>query len=138
MASGTYTTFHTALLQGDITGGIDGADIKAVMVETGAGHYVVDLAADQYLSTIVAGDRIATSGNLASKTFTAGVFDAADASIAAVTGDEVGAVVVYVDTGNAATSQLIAYLELASPYVPDTSDVVLKFHASGIVALASA
>lgn len=138
MASGTYTTFHVALLQGDISGGLDGADIKAVMVETGVGHYVVALTTDQYLSSIVAGDRIATSGNLASKTMTAGVFDAADASIAAVTGDPVDAVVVYVDTGNAATSQLVAYLELASTFTPDGSDVVLKFNASGIVVMAAA
>jgi hypothetical protein len=85
------------------------SNIKAVLVDTGA--YTPNSATDQYLSSIASGARIATSGNLANKTATAGACDADDISITGVSGATVEAVVVYIDTGTASTSPLLAFLD---------------------------
>jgi len=67
-------------------------------------------ALHQYRSSITAAT-IATSGALASKTVTNGVFDAADITLVAVPGGfTVAALAVYLDTGSAATDNLICYI----------------------------
>lgn len=88
------------------------ANIKAVLVDTGA--YTANFATDDNLDDIAVGARLATSANLASKTFTDGVFDAADISFGAVTSVTAEAVVIYVDTGTASTSRLVAYIDTAA------------------------
>lgn len=107
------------------TGGINwtGDTIKAVLVDTGA--YTVNLATHQFLSDIPSGARIATSAALGTKTATAGVCDAADVTHPAVSGASVEAVVLIKDTGSAATSPLIAYIDTATglPVSPNGGDI---------------
>jgi phage tail sheath gpL-like len=87
------------------------------------------LAADEFLSSIPVGDRIATSANLTTKTTTLGVFDADDVVFTAVTGDQSEAVVMIQDTGDAATSPLIAYIDSATglPITPSGSDITITW-----------
>ena len=122
-----------ALWAGSIDWSTD--NIKVVMVDHGTDTPVP--ATDQFLSDILAGARVATSGNLASKTVTAGVVDAADITITAVTGATVESLVVYKDTGVASTSPLIAYIDTTSdaslPFTPNGGDVTISWNASGIV-----
>ena len=59
--------------------------IKCVLVDTG--DYTHSISADDNLDDIPAGARTATSAALSSKTVTDGVFDAADLTFSAVTGD---------------------------------------------------
>ena len=122
MANALYDLGRQTFLEGGIAWLTD--NIKAVLVDTRGGHYTVNLATDQFLSAIAAGDRIATSGNLASKTSSAGVADAADITMTAVTGAQVGAIVLYKDTGVAGTSPLIAYLDTVTglPLTPSGAD----------------
>lgn len=55
---------------------------------------------------------IALSGNLASKTVTAGVFNAANITITAVTtGHTIAAIAIYRDTGSDATANLVCYVD---------------------------
>ncbi|AKC41226.1 TPA_asm: hypothetical protein PROPHIMCPROF_73 [Mycobacterium phage McProf] len=107
------------------TGGINwtGDTIKVVLVDTGA--YTVNLATHQFLSDIPAGARIATSSALGSKTATAGVCDAADVTHPAVAGASIEAAVIIKDTGSAATSPLIAYIDTATglPVTPNGGDI---------------
>ena len=110
MANALYSLAKQKLLEGSIAMLTD--NIKIVLVDTAA--YAVDLAADEFLSSIPAGDRIATSANLTTKTTTLGVFDADDVVFTAVTGDQSEAVAMYKDTGDAATSPLIAYIDSAT------------------------
>src|SRR5690348_12249808 len=112
MATALYDLGRQAFLEGTVAILTD--NIKAVLVNIAGGHYTVNLATDQFLSAIASGDRVATSGNLASKTSTAGVFDAADVTWSAVTGSACGAIVLYKDTGVAGTSPLIAYIDNAT------------------------
>lgn len=127
MANGLYGLGRQAFLEGTIPILTD--NIKAVLVNIQATHYVVNLATDQFLSAILVGDRVATSGNLASKTSTLGVFDAADVTFAAVTGAQCGALVLYDDSGSAATSKLIAYIDTATglPVTPNGGDITVVF-----------
>lgn len=135
MANALYAKFKEALLSGSID--LSSDTIKAVLVDTAA--YTADLSADQYLSSIPLADRVATSGALASKSVTGGVFDAADATFTSVSGDVSEAVVLIKDTGDAATSPLIAYIDTATglPATPTGGDITIAWDngASKIFAL---
>ena len=126
MANGLYGKFKELLLGGDIDLAAD--DLKCVLVDTA--DYTVNLATDDFLADIAAGGRVATSGNLASKTITLGVFDAADITFSAVTGDVSEALVIYKDTGDADTSPLIAYIDTVSsglPVTPNGGDITVTW-----------
>jgi hypothetical protein len=135
MANALYAKFKQKLLEGSID--MTANNIKAVLVDTAA--YAVDLAVDEFLSSIPVGDRIATSANLASKTVTGGVFDAADIVFTAVSGDESEAIVLYKDSGAAATSPLICYIDTATglAVTPNGADINVAWSdgASKIFAL---
>jgi hypothetical protein len=102
-------------------------NIKVVLVDSGA--YTVNLATHEFLSDIAAGARIATSGNLASKTNTAGVADAADFTFTAVSGVQSEYLVIYKDTGSAATSPLLAFIDTATnlPVTPNGGDITVQW-----------
>jgi hypothetical protein len=125
MANALYDTGRAAFLGADVDWLAD--NIKAVLVDTAA--YTVNLGTHDFLDDIAVGARIATSGNLAGKTSTAGVADANDVTFTAVSGATVEAVVLYKDTGVAATSQLIAYIDTATglPVTPNGGDIVVTW-----------
>lgn len=125
MANSLYDYGRECFLSGAISWSSD--DIKVVLVD--AADYTVDLASHQFLSSITAGARVATSENLASKTVTAGVADAADVTLSAVSGDVSEALVIYKDTGNASTSILIAYIDTCTglPVTPNGADILITW-----------
>ncbi len=125
MADFIYDLGRKAFMDGDIAILTD--NIKTVLVDTAT--YTANQATDQFLSDIGAGERVATSGNMASKTSTAGVFDAADITYSSVTGDVSEALVIYKDTGVAATSPLLAYIDSATglPVTPNGGDITITW-----------
>ncbi|MBK9181420.1 MAG: hypothetical protein IPM45_18060 [Acidimicrobiales bacterium] len=125
MASDFYQKGLEHFCQGDIDWLND--DIKVALVDSGA--YTVDLAADEYLDDIAGAAIVATSDPLVDKTCTLGVLDAADVTIEDVTGSTVEKVLIYKDTGNAATSILLLYGD--GVVTPNGSDVLISFPASG-------
>ncbi len=129
MASALYPLGKKALLDADIDMLVD--NLKLLLIDTADETYN---AADQFHSNITGAGIVATSGNLAGKTTTSGVFDANDITITAVTGDTVEAVVLYKDTGVSATSALIAWFDV-STFTPNGSDVTVVFNASGLFAI---
>ena len=134
MANAFYAPFLKKLIDADVDFLVD--DIKVVAVDTGAYTFS---AAHEFLSDIPGGARIGTSGNLASKTTTGGVFDAADATFTALTGTSVEALVIYKDTGVAGTSALIRFIDTGVtglPITPSGADVTVRWHASGIFSVA--
>ena len=84
---------------------------------------------------------VIAEANLASKTITSGVFDAADAVFTSVTGANAEALIIYhTDTqGGNASSRLIAYIDTATglPILPNGGDITVRFSsgASKIFAL---
>ena len=99
--------------------------VKWVLVD--AADYTLSLSAHTFLSDIPAAARVATSPALANKTAVAGVADADDVVIAAATGDQAEALVLFVDTGNAATSRLILYTDEGTglPVQPNGGDITI-------------
>jgi hypothetical protein len=133
MARQIYPKFLEHCLNVTLNGGsAAGANIKACLV-TSAYTYS---AAHEFLSSLTGIEE--TSGNLASKTVTSGVFDAADITFVGTSGDPGAAVILFVDTGVAGTSRLIAYDDTVTG-LPVTlgGDVTIRWNASGILALLS-
>lgn len=133
MANAFYTPFLKKLLDADIDFLVD--DIKVVLVDLA--DYTFS-AAHEFLSDVPAGGRVATSANLSSKTTTGGVFDAADATFTAVTGDPSEALIIYKDTGVAATSPLIRFIDTGVtglPITPSGADITVRWNASGIISV---
>lgn len=131
MASVWYPKAKESFLKGDLD--LDGV-VRAVLIDTGT--YTYSAAHDNYddLTGVVG----AESGALASKTFTDGVFDAADITFTAVTGATVEAIVLFLDTGTASTDKLICYIDSASsglPVTPNGGDVNVVWSGSGIFSL---
>jgi len=100
------------------------ADIKVVAIDTGTYTFS---AAHQFHSEL--SGIVATSGNLASKTVTGGIADAADVTLSAVTGSSIEAFVVYKDTGVSGTSPLILYLDSGTglPVTPNGGDIIIAW-----------
>ncbi|MFF5445474.1 hypothetical protein [Streptomyces sp. NPDC012888] len=129
MASALYPSFKELLLGGDIDLASD--DIRAIIVDTADYTYS---SAHNFLDDVAAGSRVATSSALGSKTITNGVFDAADVTYNAVTGDSVEAIVLYKHTGNEATASLIAYIDGVS-VTPNGGSITVQWNASGIFSI---
>lgn len=111
MASAFYGKALEAFGNGAINWASD--TIKAMLVDTA--FYTVDLAAHDYLDDIPLGARVGSAVTLASKTNVLGVFDAADIVFTGLTSaPSIEALVLFKDTGNDATSNLIAYIDTAT------------------------
>lgn len=125
MANALFDKGREHFLLGDIDWVAD--DIKCVLVDDGA--YTVNLATHEFLSDVPAPARIATSSNLAGKTSAAGVADANDVTFPGVTGVQSERLIIYKDTGSAATSPLIASIDTATglPVTPNTGDIVITW-----------
>ena len=131
MANAVYPKGKKAILDGDVDFLTD--TIKIVLVDA---TYTYSTAHD-FLDDIAAGDRVATSAALSSKTTTDGAFDAADVTFTSLSGNTVTSWVLFKDTGSAATSQLIAYFDTVSgggalSFTPNGGNFTLSFQASGI------
>jgi hypothetical protein len=124
MANAWYAKGKQHLLDGDID--ISADTIKAVLVD--GADYTPNLATDDALDDIPSGGRVAT-GTLASKTTTDGVFDAADLTLTAVTGDPSEYVAIYKDSGVASTSWLMLLIDTATglPVTPNGGDISIAW-----------
>ena len=130
MASALYPKFKEALLGGSIN--LSSDTIKCILVD--AADYTYN-ASHQFYSSVPGAARVGTAQALASKSITNGVFDAADVTFTAVTGDPTEAVVIYKEGGTDASSPLIAYIE--GSVTPNGGDITVQWDngASKIFAL---
>ena len=133
MANALYPKFKEALLTLAANNDLENGNVKVCLVDTGTYTYNSAHEFHNDLSGIVA-----TSGNLASKTITNGVFDAADFSFTAVSGSSAEAMVIWIDTGTSSTSPLVAYIDTGQtglPVTPNGGDINVTLNASGFFAL---
>jgi len=108
MTNALYAKGAEKILNPIIGGGALSGTLKAILVKN---TYAQNLATDEFLSSITA-YRLGTDQTIASAAVTGGKLDAADPTWTAVAaGDTAEAVVLYMDTGNAATSPLLAYID---------------------------
>lgn len=126
MANALYDLGRQAFLDADIDWSAD--NIKVTLVR----GYTPNTATHQFLSSVTGagGTLVATSGNFASKTSTGGVADAADVTFTTVaSGAACQHLVIYKDTGSAATSPLIALIDTATglPITPNGGDITVQW-----------
>ena len=140
MANALYPAWKEALLQGTANSDLDGTTDTGVWValyDVGAGG-AYD-SADVFYSSISAGV-VGTPVEIgATKSYTGGVFDGANVTFSAVTGDPCEALVIYRKTAGANTEwRLVAYLDTGVtglPVTPNGGDITVTWNASGIFAL---
>ena len=134
MANALYPKWKEQLLQFTANNNLSSGTVKVALVDTGTYTYS---ASDQFYSS-VSSAVIGTPQTIGSKTFTNGVLDGSDVTFSSVTGASVEALVIYIDTGTAATSPLVAYIDSSVtglPVTPNGGDITISWSASGIFAL---
>lgn len=124
MANALYNSARQAFLDGDLDWTAQA--FKVILVDTA--DYTFSQTHD-FLDDVPSLARVATSGNLANKTSTSGVADADDIVFTAVTGDPCEALIIYQDTGTAATSRLVAYIDTVTgfPVTPNGGDIYVTW-----------
>lgn len=98
-------------LQQFLDGNLSWTQDSIVCALVGTQFYRPNFATDQYFSIVPTQAVIAVSGTLTSRTATGGIADAADVTFTAVPSFEVNAVLIFANTGTAATSPLIAWVD---------------------------
>ncbi len=132
MANALYPKWKEAIVQATSNSSLGGT-VKVALVDTGTYTYS---AAHEFQSSL--SGVVGTAQTLGTKTFTNGVFDAADVTFTAVSGSSAEALVIYIDTGSSATSRLVAYIDTGVtglPVTPNGGDIGITWNASGIFAL---
>ncbi|GJE54593.1 hypothetical protein [Methylobacterium thuringiense] len=130
MANAVYPKFKEALIQGSTNSSLGGT-VKVALVDTGTYTYS---AAHQFLTDLTG--VVGTAQTLANKTYVGGLLDADDVTFSAVTGASVEALVLYIDTGTAGTSRLVAFEDAGVtglPVTPNGGDIPVVWNASGII-----
>lgn len=127
MANALYDLGRQGFLEGTIDWDTD--NIKCGLID--AADYTVNLATHNDHADIPGAAIEATSGNLASKTVTAGVADAADITFSSASGDVCEELIIWQDTGVSGTSRLICNLDTATglPVTLNGGDVNVTWDA---------
>lgn len=136
MANALYVAFRNGVLGSHATRvDLDADTIKAALIDHGTD--TPNVSTDDFYNDISAGLVGSLSSALTSKTIgtvAAGVFDADNVTFTAVSGASVESVNLLKDTGNTATSDLIAYFDTGTglPVTPNGGDITVTWNASGI------
>ena len=134
MANALYAKWKEQLLQFTANNNLSAGTVKVALVDTGAYTYS---SAHQFYSSVSAAV-VGTPQTVGTKTFANGVFDCDNVTFTAVTGNSVEALVIYIDTGTAGTSPLVAYIDTSVtglPVTPNGGDITITWNASGIFSL---
>jgi len=133
MANALYPKYKEAIIQASANSSLTGT-VKAVLIDTASYTYS---AAHEFYSSASAG-AVGTPQTINTKTYTNGTFDGDNVTFTALTGATCEAIIVFIDTGTAATSRLVAYFDTGVtnlPVTPNGGDVTITWNASGIFSL---
>lgn len=133
MPNAIYPKYKEALLNGSANTNMSAGTVRIALVDTGTYTYS---AAHEFLTSLTG--RVGTDQTLGTKTFTNGTFDAANSTFPAVSGATVEALVIYIDTGTAGTSRLVAFIDsgvTGLPVTPNGGDITVTYDAAGIFTL---
>lgn len=123
MANTLFDNCRQLLLEGQINWMTD--TIKCILVDSG--NYSVQTATHKHLSDISSSARVTAPVTLTGKATTGGAADAADVTFTAVSGASIEAICLYKDSGDEATSPLIAWIDTATglPITPNGGDIIV-------------
>lgn len=133
MANALYPKYKEAIIQASANSSLTGT-VKAVLIDTASYTYS---AAHEFYTSASAG-AVGTPQTINTKTFANGVFDGDNVTFTGLTGASCEAIIVFIDTGSAATSRLVAYFDTGVtnlPVTPNGGDVSITWNASGIFSL---
>ena len=131
MANAIYPLYKQSLLSGDSNISLTSGTVKVALSSAAYS------SANQYYSSVSA-STVGTPQTINNKTVANGLFDGDDVTFTAVTGSTVTTLILYIDTGSAATSRLVAFIDTnvtGLPVTPNGGDIVITWNASGIFQL---
>lgn len=131
MANAIYPKYKQALLDADANVDLNDGTVK-VALSTAAYNSAHDFYDDVSASTV------GTPQTINNTTVTDGLFDGDNVTYTAVTGNSAEALLIYIDTGSAATSRLVAWIDTSVtglPVTPNGGDISITWNASGIFQL---
>ena len=131
MANALYPKCKEQMWQAGINAA--SGSVRAALIDTATYTYS---ATHEFYSSVTG--VVGTPVALTTKTFTNGLFDAADLVFTAVTGATAEALILYIDTGTAGTSRLSAYYDTGVtglPVTPNGGDINCGFNVAGIIQL---
>jgi hypothetical protein len=126
MANALYAKGKEKLLSSSNSISLDTDTIRVALVKS---TYTPILTTDEFYSQLSA-YVVGTPQTLASKAITSGIFDAADPTWPTVaSGDTLKGVVIYKDTGSAATSPLLAFIDtiVGFPLATNGGDITVQW-----------
>jgi len=133
MANAVYPKYKELLLGTQTASSLTAGTVKVALIDTA--DYTYNTAHDFYDD--VSAGVVGTPQTIGSVTVTNGLFDGADVTFSAVTGDPCEALVIYIDTAGAAgTDPLVAYIDTGVtglPVTPNGGDITITWNASGII-----
>ncbi len=133
MANAIYPLYKQALLDASANVDLNDLTVKVALVDTGVYTYS---ATHEFLTSLTG--TVGTAQTINNTTVTNGLFDGDNVTYTAVTGNSVEALVIYIDTGTAGTSRLVAYIDTSVtglPVTPNGGDITITWNASGIFQL---
>jgi hypothetical protein len=133
MANAIYPKYKQALLDGDTNIDLNDGTVKVALIDTGVYPYT---STDEFYSSV--SGVVGTPQTINNTTVTNGLFDGDNVTYTAVTGNTAEALLIYIDTGSAATSRLVAWIDTSVtglPVTPNGGDITIQWNASGIFQL---
>ncbi len=133
MANAVYPKYKEAVLDSLANSDLNDGTVKVALIDTGTYTYS---ALHDFLDDVTG--VVGTAQTIANTTVTNGLFDGDNVTFTAVSGASVEALIIYIDTGSAATSRLVAYIDTGVtglPVTPNGGDITITWNASGIVQL---
>jgi hypothetical protein len=133
MANAIYPLYKQALLDAAANTDLNDLTVKVALIDTGTYTYN---SAHEFFSSVTG--VVGTPQTIANTTVANGLFDGDNVTFTAVSGNSVEALLIYIDTGTAATSRLVAWLDTSVtglPVTPNSGDISITWNASGIFQL---
>lgn len=133
MANAIYPLYKQALLDASANVDLNDLTVKVALVDTGTYTYS---ATHEFLTSLTG--VVGTAQTINATTVANGLFDGDNVTFTAVTGNSVEALVIYIDTGTAGTSRLVAFIDTGVtglPVTPNGGDITITWNASGIFQL---
>lgn len=133
MANAIYPLYKQALLDASANVDLNDGTVKVALIDTGTYSYN---AAHEFFSSV--SGVVGTPQTIANTTVANGLFDGDNVTFSAVTGNSAEALLIYIDTGTAGTSRLVAWIDTSVtglPVTPNGGDISITWNASGIFQL---
>lgn len=134
MANAIYPKYKEALLSAANNVSLVDGTVKVSLIDN---EEIVYNSSIEFYSELNETGVIATT-TVANTSVTNGLFNGDDVTFTTVTGDQSEAILFWIDTGDANTSRVVAYLDTGIsglPITPNGSDIDIQWNVSGIFQL---